>query len=166
MKALAKKDWVTLANACCGFLAIMLAKSYGFWLPSGLIVLAVVFDWADGRIARRTRSDEFGKQLDSLADALSFGVAPAYVVLNVFAPFQPAALAVLSLAAAVFYVCCALVRLACYNIRYGKKDYEGLPSPAAAIALLLLSWFDPSWLALWFFGLGALMVGKFTVRKP
>ena len=117
-----------------------------------LIALAMVFDMLDGRLARMTRrTSDFGGQLDSLCDAISFGVAPAVLMVRVVAPTlrQVAQLGldwhlervVWSLGAV--YVACAVLRLARFNVENepgesAHMDFQGLPSPGAAAAIVAL----------------------------
>jgi CDP-diacylglycerol--serine O-phosphatidyltransferase len=122
-----------------------------------LLLLAMIFDTLDGRLARITRrTSEFGAQLDSLADTVSFGVAPALLFVTLLLRAAPEAseqaLEVstlerrIGILCSVLYVSCAVIRLARFNVEHGKKDkahraFSGLPSPAAAacvIALLIL----------------------------
>jgi CDP-diacylglycerol--serine O-phosphatidyltransferase len=141
---------LTLGNAVCGFAAIAYASKIGpgdtspesdlyFALSGWLIVGAMVFDMLDGYVARMSKSaSDFGKELDSLCDAISFGVAPAFLLLRLgpgpaFAPQLHRALAVI----AALYMACALLRLARYNIEApsdpnANKRFKGLPSPGAA----------------------------------
>jgi CDP-diacylglycerol--serine O-phosphatidyltransferase len=142
---------LTLAGAACGFGAITIAARVGPDLQIGvegsgeqhlafaalLIFGAVIFDAVDGRVARLTKqTSEFGAQLDSLCDALSFGVAPAFLFLK-SAPFyydniyRPRLLWVVGL----MFTLCAVLRLARFNVQpkdQKTKAFTGLPSPAAA----------------------------------
>lgn len=162
---LKKKDWLTLGNAASGFLAIVAATNYWTWLPFALICLAVVFDALDGRAARRSKPNAFGMHLDSLADAVSFGVAPAFIVFKAFAGFYSGAFALLFLAASVAYACATLVRLARFNETKGRI-YRGLPSPAAAITVLAACYIAPALSPVWLLTSGALMLASFKVSKP
>ncbi len=146
---------LTLGNATCGFGAITFAAKLGP-TPTGnlggnelliaglLIYLAMLFDAFDGSAARlMNQTSDFGAQLDSLCDAISFGVAPAYLMLqimvhsfgpNVSPPFNyhPRLLWMI----AVLFVLCAILRLARFNVETDEDDshefFSGLPSPAAA----------------------------------
>lgn len=141
---------LTLGNAVCGFAAITLASKIGqadtaadaetYFAASGwLIVAAMVFDALDGYVARLAKSTSlFGMQLDSLCDAISFGAAPAFLVLRMGPGWTPAprihqALAIV----ATLYMVCTILRLARFNIEatvdpsQGKR-FRGLPSPGAA----------------------------------
>ncbi|MFH1247081.1 MAG: CDP-diacylglycerol--serine O-phosphatidyltransferase [Candidatus Micrarchaeota archaeon] len=147
------KDYLTLANAVCGIVGIALAiagKSYA-WL---YILPAICFDFLDGMVARKTVVNEFGKQLDSLADTVSFVVAPAVVIMNFSTPDF------LLTALAAFYVCTGLLRLAKFNLQVDKKNYYGLPSPVAALIVLLVYAF-----AVWLAPL-ALLVAGFAMVIP
>ena len=164
---------LTLGNAFCGFLAIAktadaLLYAYGpipnpggealadkLVAASWLILLAMLFDALDGKVARLMGStSELGGQLDSLADAISFGVAPALLVKVLVehevrtAGLQPHPR--LYFIVAGFYALCALMRLARFNAENdpspeAHERFTGLPSPAAAgvvVSLVLLYFFD------------------------
>ena len=134
---------LTLGNVVCGFGAITFAGRWTGYEPttssfvaSCLIFLAMVFDALDGSAARRLKqTSEFGGQLDSLCDAVSFGAAPALLMLQLADGFHPRILWMV----AVLYVICTVLRLARYNVESDdspEKDKDrsfcGLPSPAAA----------------------------------
>ncbi len=169
----------TLGNLLCGVLAIMCAllamRSAYFdaghqttnahllaWFPTYiavgayLVVLAMVFDALDGRLARITRhTTEFGAQLDSIADIVSFGTAPAMLLLALLLPLavpaegEPVVNKLewrVALLGALVYVSCAAIRLARYNAENIEEEaaqpsFRGLPAPGAAagmVALLVL----------------------------
>ncbi len=130
------KDLLTLGNAVSGILGISAAIA-GVGLAWLYIFPAVVFDFLDGKVARQSgKLNEFGKQLDSLADTVSFVVAPSVVVMN-FAKAD-----VLLTAASALYVCCGLWRLAKFNLQTDKKNYYGLPTPVAAVMVLIVTAFS------------------------
>jgi len=126
-------------------------------IASGLIFLAMFFDMLDGRLARMTRkTSEFGAQLDSLCDAVSFGVAPAVLMLQAVAPLflyfrveKEILGAGLSLdrlvwCVAAVYMSCAVLRLARFNVENSPDEsahmsFKGLPSPGAAAAVAALT---------------------------
>ena len=123
---------LTVANMFCGWGCIVLAMRGDYVTAAPLIGFAMVLDTLDGRIARLTgATSEFGEQFDSLADVISFGVAPATLV---FAwGLEP--LGRLGGAVAFLYVTATAMRLARFNIlpKSGDKRYfVGLPSPPAA----------------------------------
>jgi len=141
---------LTLGNALCGLGAISLAaqvlgqetteldmanavllKNAGY-----LIFLGMLFDMLDGRVAVWTRqTSEFGKQLDSLCDAITFGVAPAFMML-VFSREITSVDARFFQGIAALYTLCAILRLARYNVEGDEASssaiFRGLPTPAAA----------------------------------
>jgi CDP-diacylglycerol--serine O-phosphatidyltransferase len=138
---------LTLGNAVCGFGAITFAAKVKLVTRSGwgttdteclfiaavLIFLAMVFDALDGRAARWAKqTSPFGAELDSLCDAISFGVAPAFILIKFSPEFHPRLL----WAIAVLFVLGAILRLARFNVETDEEDthefFSGLPSPAAA----------------------------------
>ena len=123
---------ITMANLFCGYACIIYSLQGDFVTAAPFIGIAIVLDMLDGRIARMTRtSSEFGLQFDSLADAISFGVAPAILV---FAwGLHP--LGRFGWAVGFIFVAATVVRLARFNIQRGTHDkyyFVGMPSPAAA----------------------------------
>ena len=151
----------TLGNAVCGFGAMYVAAfdatnvgedpwarallAHKFLAAAYLIVLAMVFDALDGRLARFARhTTDFGGQLDSLADAVSFGAAPAFIALMLFkseGPVVPFAVSRLTWAVGALYFSCAAIRLARFNVsnEHGEQhhfSFLGLPSPGAAAAVI------------------------------
>jgi CDP-diacylglycerol--serine O-phosphatidyltransferase len=115
------------------------ATEYFFALSGWLIIAAMVFDSLDGYVARLSKTaSKFGGELDSLCDAVSFGVAPAFLLLRMGPGWQPEPLLHQLLACiAALYMICAVLRLARFNVEMtldpaGSKRFRGLPSPAAA----------------------------------
>jgi CDP-diacylglycerol--serine O-phosphatidyltransferase len=163
-------------NGVCGFAAIHFAAAakddpFALWLEKPrltyfaaaafMIFFAMLADALDGRIARMAGStSEFGEELDSLSDMVSFGVAPALLMLRVvesslrgeIGPAGPAFAAMpgkLIWLIAAAYVCCCLLRLARFNVETAQDEsshmfFSGLPSPASAgvIAALVMLWGD------------------------
>jgi len=131
----------TLSSVFCGFFAIVVAS--GNSSPRRLsqavlaVFFAVFFDMADGRVARLTRTQSaFGVQLDSLADVIAFGVAPAAIVYA----WSLRALGAMGMLVAVIYVSCGAMRLARFNVLASRVSgashyFMGLPIPVAAGAL-------------------------------
>ena len=122
----------TLANMFCGYACIIYAIRGEYETAAPFIGFAIVLDLLDGRIARMTgTSSEFGLQFDSLADVISFGVAPAILAFT----WGLGSLGRLGWAAAFLFVTAAALRLARFNIQTGSVDkryFVGMPSPAAA----------------------------------
>jgi CDP-diacylglycerol--serine O-phosphatidyltransferase len=142
-------DFLTLGNAACGTISIFAAMVYvethhGRALATAiaLLPLGFVFDVLDGRVARwRQRHSALGRELDSLADVISFGVAPAALA---YAAGMRGAWDVLVLA---YFVCCGVSRLARFNItaealsaETGKvKYFEGTPIPSSLLLVAVVA---------------------------
>jgi CDP-diacylglycerol---serine O-phosphatidyltransferase len=138
----------TLSAIFCGFYAILLSGSQptddDLYRASLLIIFAMFFDMVDGRVARLTRTQSaFGMQIDSLADVVSFGVAPAQLVYA----WSLHELGSLGVAATFAYVACGAIRLARFNVlstdttgrpKKPSKYIVGLPIPGAAGILVSL----------------------------
>jgi CDP-diacylglycerol--serine O-phosphatidyltransferase len=145
---------LTLGNAVCGFSAIALTTKIDpsktpepyFALSGWLIIAAMIFDAVDGYVARLSRTaSKFGGELDSLCDAVSFGVAPAFLLMRMGPGWEPRPLLHQLLACiATLYLVCALLRLARFNVETSPdpkdhKRFRGLPSPGAAGCLASLA---------------------------
>jgi CDP-diacylglycerol--serine O-phosphatidyltransferase len=141
-------DFLTLANGVCGTAAIFLAMDHvrearvdKIYAAGLLVVGALFFDVVDGRIARsRHTASALGRELDSLADVISFGVAPACLAYAVGMTTPLDALALL------YFVACGISRLARYNVTAealaadtGKVRYfEGTPIPTSTLLVLVI----------------------------
>lgn len=133
--------WPTLAtigNLVCGFSALAAAATANFERAAWLVVVAMLFDAADGRLARMTRTtSKFGAELDSIADIVSFGVAPAFIVYKFALYHRPGISEKFAWAASALFLICAALRLARFNVETSPdaeshRSFRGLPSPAAA----------------------------------
>jgi CDP-diacylglycerol--serine O-phosphatidyltransferase len=126
----------TMGNVVCGFLAILSAFEGNITTACWFIILAAFLDALDGRVARLSGgATQFGIELDSLADFLSFGVAPAVVVYAT----KLNALGKWGWIISIVYIMAAAYRLARFNLLAEtdeKKDFLGLPVPAAAVTLV------------------------------
>ena len=119
---------ITSLNLIAGFTAIMIGDF--FWSPV-ILLMSFVFDSLDGLAARALHAQsEFGKQLDSIADVISFGVAPAYLY-SLYSPDHENLLYTIS--AISFIVVCGAIRLAKFNITPSLPYFLGLPIPANAL---------------------------------
>jgi CDP-diacylglycerol--serine O-phosphatidyltransferase len=167
-------DFFTLGNAACGVGAVFLAMLYlstgevtHFMMSAALAPAAFAFDVLDGRIARaRHQHSALGRELDSLSDVISFGVAPA--ALGFAAGMQGG----WDAAALVYFVCCGVSRLARYNVTAeslagatGKVDYfEGTPIPTSVLLTAVLAfaaWQDRIGDAMYF---GEVDLGPWTLH--
>lgn len=119
----------TLMNLCCGFAAILFADLH---ISSILILSGMFFDVIDGLVARLLKvQSEIGKELDSLADIVSFGVAPAYLY-TFISPFEHWTMYVPSF----FVLIGGALRLAIFNVKPDTKYFTGLPTPASSFFLI------------------------------
>jgi CDP-diacylglycerol--serine O-phosphatidyltransferase len=189
-------DWFTLANAICGTGALFSTMTYletsavrHVYFACALVFAALIFDILDGRIARwRQRASTMGRELDSLADVISFGVAPAMIAYGcgMQGLYDRIVLA--------YFVACGVSRLARYNVTAsalsegtGKVQYfEGTPIPTSILLVLVMSlaawsgavrenlWFGEIDLAgfklhplvLMFALSGSLMISRLRIPKP
>jgi len=148
-------DFFTLGNAACGAVGVFLAMIYAgsesvvhFFIAAAMAPAAFVFDVLDGRIARsRQQHSALGRELDSLADVISFGVAPAAL------GFAAGLRGGWDVAALVYFVCCGVSRLARYNVTAQNLSagadkvayFEGTPIPTSVVltaVLALAAWND------------------------
>ena len=136
----------TLANLYCGWACVVHAMRGEFATAAPFIGVAVVLDMLDGRIARMTgTTSEFGVQLDSLADLISFGMAPAVLAFQ----WGLIPLGRMGWAVGFVYLTAAALRLARFNIQtnHDKRYFIGLPSPAAAGLVAATIFYFPEGLA-------------------
>jgi CDP-diacylglycerol--serine O-phosphatidyltransferase len=188
-------DFLTLGNAASGVAGVFLAMLYmashsraHFYAAACMAPLAFVFDVLDGRVARwRQQHSALGRELDSLADVISFGVAPATLA---FAAGMQGGWDAVILA---YFVCCGVSRLARFNVTAEKmsgetgkvKYFEGTPIPTSVVLTGILAWAahqgrleNDLWGGMWLIGpwglhplvllfavSGTLMISK-TLRIP
>jgi CDP-diacylglycerol--serine O-phosphatidyltransferase len=189
-------DWITLSNAACGAGAIFAMMTYlqvrevmHIYFAGGLVVLALVFDFLDGRVARwRQRASVMGRELDSLSDVISFGVAPAMIA------YGCGMQGLFDRLVLIYFVVCGVSRLARYNVTAEElsgdddkvKYFEGTPIPTSILLVLVLmiaagsgaigdelplgmvelGGFEFHPLALMFAASGTLMISRVHVPKP
>ncbi|MCE5346279.1 MAG: CDP-diacylglycerol--serine O-phosphatidyltransferase [Bacteroidales bacterium] len=136
-------NFITSLNLASGFIAAIFAANGQIVVASWLILAAMIFDFLDGFSARLLKKySEIGKELDSLADVVSFGVAPGLIIYQLlkgtfyFAPTTGIKAALILIIPAIMPVCAAL-RLAKFNIDTTQTTtFRGLPTPANAIAVI------------------------------
>lgn len=156
-------DWFTLANAVCGTGAMFSMMTYlqssdviHIHFACGLLLAAVVFDVLDGRIARwRQKSSAMGRELDSLSDIISFGVAPALIA------YGCGMQGLYDRIVLTYFVACGVSRLARYNVtaealsdgQNKVKYFEGTPIPTSLVLVMVLfvaAWQGALGESLWF----------------
>ena len=153
-------NMITSGSVLCGMFSLMLTYQRLF-LPSALVlIIAVFFDYMDGKVARSLGgSSAFGEELDSLADSLSFGAAPAFLI---YAKYIGLEGGTISLFATAFFVLCGVLRLARFNVMHVVGPFQGLPIPAAGMGLASLVIADfpltPKIAMAVLFALGGLMI--------
>ncbi|MGB9665436.1 MAG: CDP-diacylglycerol--serine O-phosphatidyltransferase [Ignavibacteria bacterium] len=136
----------TIMNMFCGFLSVVNSSEGNFYYASVLIILAGIFDALDGLAARITKSaSEFGVELDSLSDLVSFGIAPAFLIYKI----QLYVFLEIGILISAFYLVMAAFRLARFNVQlvgFEKTHFSGLPSPIGAmtVASFILTFYDNS----------------------
>ncbi|MHB1091418.1 CDP-alcohol phosphatidyltransferase family protein [Thiobacillus sp.] len=142
-------DWFTLGNAACGVGALFAVMTYlqapdvrHLFFACGLVALAFVFDVFDGYVARwRQQSSLLGRELDSLADVISFGVAPAAIAYGVGMD------GLWDRAILIYFVVCGVSRLARFNVtaeilsqgRDKVKYFEGTPIPSSLLLVIVIA---------------------------
>jgi CDP-diacylglycerol--serine O-phosphatidyltransferase len=157
---------ITSVNILAGVAALIYTLQGSYHLGAIMILVAAVLDGMDGKVARKMgTSSEFGKQLDSLADLVSFGVAPAILV---FA-WQLADLGVPGVIAVMVFVLCGALRLARFNVQNITGYFVGIPITIAgslvAMLVLLASSLPGAASAVIVGFLGVLMVSKLKFPK-
>lgn len=128
-------NMITLLNLVAGFFSILMSVQERYEFAVWFVFLALILDSLDGHVARIFGNEtEFGRELDSLADAVSFVVAPCMLVYKAFFQNSPMAL----LLVIMFYLCAGVFRLARFNVNpIHGGCFEGLPTPAAALTLMM-----------------------------
>jgi len=163
LKIMKPADIFSLGNALLGFCALFFIYWDRLSWAVTAIVLAAIFDLIDGTFARRTgTANDFGRELDSLADIVSFGVAPAFLG---FALLQPRLLLV---ASPVIFLLCGIIRVGKFNVTSGENFYEGMPITLNALIFPVLYFLNcpDICMSLAFLISAVLMVSSLKFRKP
>ncbi|MES9685855.1 CDP-diacylglycerol--serine O-phosphatidyltransferase [Bacillus sp. AFS001701] len=150
---------LTIGNLVCGVLSITLNMSGLIMISSIFIFIAAIFDLLDGRVARKLKvNSEFGVELDSLADIVSFGVAPALLFHSISAP------SILTSLAFILFPTMGALRLAKFSAKPTIGYFKGLPIPAAGLPLAGMGMFfySNAWITLI---LAFLMVSPIRFKK-
>ncbi|KLR58379.1 CDP-diacylglycerol--serine O-phosphatidyltransferase [Diaphorobacter sp. J5-51] len=168
-------DWFTLGNAVCGVGALFSSMTYletsdvrHVYFACALVLAALVFDVLDGRVARwRQKSSAMGRELDSLADVISFGVAPAIIA------YACGMQGLYDRVVLAFFVACGVSRLARFNITAetlaegpsGKvKYFEGTPIPTSIVLVGLMAVAASVGAVRGQLWLGSVTIGGFTLH--
>ncbi len=170
---------MTVLAICAGLTSIKYALDGQPHLAMALIAAAAILDGLDGRVARILDAEtRMGAEIDSLADAVDFGVAPAVVIYVTLLSTQPAGWIVVLL-----YAVCVVLRLARFNTllddatlpAYTREYFVGMPAPAGAITLMGLlaaklqfgdGWWASQWFTcIWVVGTSVLLVSRIPMRK-
>ncbi|MFD1206521.1 MULTISPECIES: CDP-diacylglycerol--serine O-phosphatidyltransferase [Sporosarcina] len=157
---------ITLLNLSFGIIAIILIAKELSHMSLVFIFLAALFDRFDGLVARRFHCESlFGKELDSLSDLVSFGVAPALLIYMT----DLSSMLWVGIGATVFYILSGAVRLARYNVKEFDGSFYGLPITVAGVILALCYFLSPYMAAPYFViimvVLGIMMVSNFRIAK-
>lgn len=161
----------TLANLLFGILALNAVAERNYSAGAAMILVSVFFDSLDGRVARRLSvSSDFGKELDSLSDLVSFGVAPALLTYQaILFPLQSELLKYLGFSIAIVFALCGAIRLARFNTLNITTHFVGVPITLAGGFLALLVFFRtilPFYIYLIIMAVFAfLMVSKLKIPK-
>ena len=165
IKLIKFSDFFTIGNLCCGVLAIFAAFDHQPEQVGFLILGSMLLDALDGKVAAwMHEKNALGRELDSLADLVSFGVAPA-VLFYTLAPH-----ALITTTILLVFISCGMLRLARYNISSGQ-GFEGVPITVNGLlfpALIFLSIHWPLLYPYWpfvFLTMGGLMVSSLKIRR-
>jgi CDP-diacylglycerol--serine O-phosphatidyltransferase len=170
---------MTVLSICAGLTSIKFALEHEPKAAMALIAAAAILDGLDGRVARiLDAQSKMGAEIDSLADAVNFGVTPALVLYVTMLSASPAGWVVVLL-----YAVCVVLRLARFNAllddgsqpAYAHEYFVGMPAPAGAISVIALIglklqfgdgwWTSPVFLCIWVAGTSMLLVSKIPTRK-
>ena len=162
-----KRGWLpsffTIANLVTGVMSLFYSIQTMYRLALIMIIVAAFCDVMDGLVARWLRcNSDFGKQLDSLADVVSFGVAPAFLILL----SNLSDVGWIGVAVTIVFIACGALRLARFNLLAPSKGFVGMPITAAGFLLALSSLFSKHLSALVFIILIAVLAYLMVSRVP
>lgn len=167
--ALVKRaDAVTLGNCAAGLVSIFFVLQGKFSQAAWALLFAAALDYLDGKVARFFHEENvLGRELDSLADIVSFGVGPAVFVFALFAAYTGSGFLIVIAALCFVFVSCGALRLARFNISHLQGAYEGMPITINGILFPAL-WFASA--PLWVFAAAlvassVLMVSSIRIKK-
>lgn len=159
-------DIVTLFNAIAGLFSIFFVLKNEFTIAAALMIASLLCDWLDGKVARLTnrKNRDFGIQMDSLADVIGFGVAPAVFGLALVEQ------KVIGLIIISFFLGCGILRLARFNVTTKEiKGFLGMPITVNGLIFPVFYFISPSYFAKYgiiaYFASSILMASSFKLRK-
>ncbi|EKD63401.1 MAG: cdp-diacylglycerol-serine O-phosphatidyltransferase [uncultured bacterium] len=161
IKSLTIADLVTLGNAVFGILSIRASLDNNPSMALYMILAAITCDFLDGKTARLTKkTTTLGHDLDSLSDAISFGVAPAIFLINT-------GNSLLTIISAIIFALCGILRLARFNTKPVEGGYEGMPIPLPSV-IIAIYWFAHApveFLPYLYLVLAVLMISTIKIKK-
>ncbi len=153
---------ISLSSVFAGFISLIMAGYGNIKFAGALIILGALFDALDGRVARALNAtNKIGKEIDSLADLVTFGVAPGYLLYN----GSLYKLGIFGIIIAGMIPVFATLRLARFNVRPTYKIFEGIPSTFAGLAIAVLQGFYAHFFNLYFFAIFGVIVALLMVSK-
>ncbi len=163
-------DFFTLFNVALGLVSIVFSINNNFKYAAIVLFIAVLFDYLDGKIAKAMKQQNvFGKELDSLADTVSFGVAPAifgFSLMQTASSLKQFQMA-FGIVAFTIFLFCGILRLARYNIMDMKGSYQGMPITLNGIIIPLIYFMNVhvQFYPYVYLALGILMVSSLRIKK-
>jgi len=144
IKLLSVADCISLINAVFGFLSIIMIFIGKIHLSILFILIAILADGLDGIVARKIRESKIGEYLESMADMISFGVAPAFFIYTIYYKFVSCCFYkhFILLIVLVVFLSLNIIRLASFHMMKDKKIFVGLPAPSGAIFLIIMAYLE------------------------
>ena len=144
IKLLSIADVVSLTNAVFGFLSILMVFLEEMQLSFVFILLAILADGLDGVVARRIKHSDLGESMDSIADVISAGIAPAVFIYASLQEFAAGCIYYHSflIAGLIFFVITSIIRLASFHLLKNNECFLGMPAPASTMILILVTYLE------------------------
>ncbi len=170
IRLLSAADYVTITNLVFGFFSIIMALMNEMRFAFTFIFLALMADGLDGIVARKTRQSKVGGHLEAEADVVSSSVAPAVFIYMIYQSigFENIYYKIFLIAFLALFLFATSTRLGCFHVLESRENFVGLPAPASAIILLLLSLLevDLIFLLLALFIISIAMISSIKFPKP
>lgn len=141
IKLLSVADFISLANAIFGFIAILMIFLNEIQLSFSFILMALLADGLDGIVARKTRKGELGEYMEAMADMISLSIAPSFFAYNIYYDFVSESIYYhgFLIIILIMFLSLSIVRLGSFHIIKEKKFFVGLPVSVGTIFILILS---------------------------